>query len=219
MAMVPAALVAVLLLSTPVTVDRVAVRFYSPETGGADHPLFVLERRLAFEARLEAMGDGRTGYDDRDVASAMDRDIAEQILVGLAHKLIDESPADKRPDLRDLVKVEQDVAAGMVARFGGRPAVDAAAAGEQIDPSEVDTLLTRAGLAAWYIDRSITSLLHPDEEQLREVYRTGGHPYRGQPFETVRQQLEQWYVVERARAAENAYVQSARSHAHVVIVR
>jgi len=213
------ALVAVLILSAPVTVDRVSVRFYSPETGGAEHPLFVLERRLAFEARLEALSDGRTSFDDRDVANAMDRDIGEQILVGLAQKLIDESPADKRPDPRDIDKAEQDVAAGLVARYGGRAAVDTAAAAEQMDPTEVDAVLRRAGLAAWYVDRSITPLLHPDEEQLREVYRTGGHPYRGQPFESVRQQLEQWYVVERARAAETAYVQSARSHAHIVIVR
>jgi len=214
-----AALVAVLVLSAPVTVDRVAVRFYSPETGGAEHPLFVLERRLAFEARLEALSDGRTSFDDRDVANALDRDIGEQILVGLAQKLIDESPADKRPDPRDIDKAEQDVAAGLVARYGGRAAVDTAAAAEQMDPTEVDAILHRAGLAAWYVDRSITPLLHPDEEQLREVYRTGGHPYRGQPFDSVRQQLEQWYVVERARVAETAYVQSARSHAHIVIVR
>jgi len=217
--MATAALVAVLVLSAPAMVDRVSVRFYSPETGGAEHPLFVLERRLAFEARLEALGDGRTSFDDRDVANALDRDIGEQILVGLAQKLIDESPADKRPDPRDIENAEQDVAAGLVARFGGRAAMDTAAGAEQLDPTEVDAFLRRAGLAAWYVDRSITSLLHADEEQLREVYRTGGHPYRGQPFETVRQQLEQWYVVERARAAETAYVQSARSHAHIVIVR
>ena len=149
----------------------------------------------------------------------MDRDIGEQILVGLALKLIVESPADKRPDAREIAKAQEDVSAGLVARFGGRAAVDAAAGAEQMDPAEVDAVLHRAGLAAWYIDRSITSLLHPDDEQLREVYRTAGHPYRGQPYETVRQQLEQWFVVERARAAETAYVQSARSHAHIVIVR
>ena len=40
------ALVAVLVLSAPVTVDRVSVRFYSPETGGAEHP--------ALRARAEA---------------------------------------------------------------------------------------------------------------------------------------------------------------------
>jgi hypothetical protein len=214
-----AALAAVLLLSAPVTVDRVSVRFFSPETGGAEHPLFVLERRLAFEARLEAMGDGRTSYDDRDVASALDRDIAEQILVGLAQKLIVESPADKRPDPREIEKAQQDVAEGLIARFGGRAAVDTAASAEHVDPTEVDTVLRRAGLAAWYVDRTIAPMLHPDEEQLREVYRTGGHPYRGQPFEAIRQQLERWFVVERARVAETAYVQSARSHAHIVIVR
>jgi hypothetical protein len=217
--MATAALVAVLLLSAPVTVDRVSVRFYSPETGGAEHPLFVLERRLAFEARLEATGDGRTSYDDRDVANALDRDIAEQILVGLAQKLIVESPADKRPDPREIEKAEQDVAEGLIARFGGRAAVDTAASAEHVDPTEVDAILRRAGLAAWYVDRSIAPMLHPDEEQLREVYRTGGHPYRGQPFEAIRQQLERWFVVERARVAETAYVQSARSHAHIVIVR
>lgn len=214
-----AGLVSLLVLSAPVTVDRVSVRFYSPETGGAEHPLFVLERRLAFEARLEALSDGRNTFDDRDVATALDRDIGEQILVGLAQKLIDESPADKRPDPREIDKVEQDVSAGLVARFGGRAAVDTAAAAEQMAPGEADAILRRAGLAAWYIDRSITSVLHPDDEQLREVYRTAGHPYRGQPYEKVKQQLEQWFVVERARAAESAYVQSARSHAHIVIVQ
>jgi hypothetical protein len=158
-------------------------------------------------------------FDDRDVTSALDRDIAEQILVGLAQKLIDESPADKRPDPRDIEKAEQEVAAGLVARFGGRAAVDAAAATEEIDSAEVDAILRRAGLATWYIDRSIAPMLHPDEETLREVYRTGGHPYRGQPFESARKQLEQWYVVEHTRAAETAYVQSARSHARIVIVQ
>jgi hypothetical protein len=219
MAMATAALVAVLLLSAPVSVDRVSVRFYSPETGGAEHPLFVLERRLAFEARLEALADGRTSFDERDVSNALDRDIGEQILVGLAQKLIDESPADKRPDPRDIEKAEQDVGEGLVARFGGRAAVDVAASAEHVDPTEVDAMLRRAGLAAWYVDRSISAILHPDEEQLREVYRAGGHPYRGQAFEAVRQPLERWYVVERARAAESAYMQSARSHAHIVIVR
>src|SRR5579884_611792 len=140
--MFAAAVVALVgVLGAPVLVDRVAVRFYSPETGGPEHPLFVLERRLAFEARLEALSDGRTGFDDRDVASAMDRDIGEQILAGLAHKVIDESPADKRPDARDIEKAEQDVSAGLLARFGGRAAVDAAAAAEQLDPTEVDAML------------------------------------------------------------------------------
>ena len=38
-------------------VDRAVVRFDAPETGGIAHPRFVFERELAFEARLEALGD------------------------------------------------------------------------------------------------------------------------------------------------------------------
>ena len=38
--------------------DRTSVRFVSPETGGPAHPRFVLQRVLAFEARLEAMAQG-----------------------------------------------------------------------------------------------------------------------------------------------------------------
>ncbi len=33
-------------------VDRVAVRFFGPETGGPEHPRFVLQRPLAYQARL-----------------------------------------------------------------------------------------------------------------------------------------------------------------------
>ena len=39
------------------TIDRVAVRYYAPETGGSGHPRFVSERMLAFEARLDALAD------------------------------------------------------------------------------------------------------------------------------------------------------------------
>src|ERR1700735_1356275 len=35
--------------------DRVAVRFYAPETGGTSRPRFITERTLSFEARLVAM--------------------------------------------------------------------------------------------------------------------------------------------------------------------
>ena len=42
-----------------VLLDRVAVRFTAPETGGIAKPQFIFERELAFEARLEALTDGR----------------------------------------------------------------------------------------------------------------------------------------------------------------
>ena len=75
----------------------------------------------------------------------------------------------------------------------------------------MDALLHRAALAAWYLDRAVTPLLHPSDEQLRDVFRTSAHPYRGQTFEAVREALSRWFVVERVRVAEAAFLQAARS--------
>jgi hypothetical protein len=198
------------------------VRFYAPETGGAEHPRFVLERTLAFEARLESMaanGGIGDGYDERDVRAALDHDVAEQMLAGLAEKVIRESPAEKRPLFDEVPRVEQDLAAAVLERLGGQARVEEAARAEQIDPVEVAALMHRAAFAAWYLDRAVTPVLHPGEEQLRQVYRTSAHPYRGRPFEQVRDALARWFVVERLRVAEAAFLQSARSRVHIVVTR
>jgi hypothetical protein len=203
-------------------VDRTAVRFYAPETGGADRPRFVLDRTLAFEARLESMAAGGgigDAYDDRDVRAALDHDVAEQMLAGLAEKVIRESPAEKRPLFDEVPRVEQELSAALLERLGGRARVDDAARAEQIDGAEVGALVHRAALAAWYLDRAVTPILHPGEEQLRQVYRTSAHPYRGRPFEQVRDALARWFVVERLRATEAAFLQSARARLHIVVTR
>lgn len=131
------------LVSTPsladaphAVVDCVAVRFLSPETGGAVRPRFVLERILAFEARLEAMaqaGGIGDGYQERDVRAALEHDIAEQMLASLAEKLIADSPADKRPGLDEVPRVEQLVGSALAERLGGRARVDDAARAERLD--------------------------------------------------------------------------------------
>ena len=227
------ALLGVLLLTLPrvawgetaaqAFIDRAAVRFFAPETGGADHPRFVTERTLAFEARLEAMADNPAGigdgYQERDVRNALEHDIAEQVLASLGQKLIDDSPADKRPAQSDIDAAGRLISAAQVERLGGRARVLAAAAAEQLDPSEVDVLLSRSAFAAWYLDRVVTPLLHPSDEQLRDVYRTSPHPYRGKPFEAVRSALERWFVIDRVRVAESAFLQAARAHLKVVVTR
>jgi hypothetical protein len=204
------------------TVDRVVVRFLSPETGGAERPQFVLERTLAFEARLEAMAQGPgigDGYDERDVRAALEHDIGEQMLASLAEKLIADSPADKRPGLDEVPAVEREVGGALVERLGGRARVDQAADAEHLDGGDFGALLHRAALASWYLDRAVTPILHPSDEQLRDVYRTSAHPYRGQPFEKVRDALSRWFVVERVRVAEAAFLQSARSRVKITITR
>jgi hypothetical protein len=203
-------------------VDRAVVRFFAPETGGTAQPRFVLERQLALEARLEAMAEnGGTGegYKERDLRAALEHDVAEQILASLAEKLIAESPAGKRPGLDEVPRVEQQLEPALLERLGGRERVDEAAQAEELEPAEVDALMHRAALAAWYLDRAVTPILHPSEQQLRDVYRTSAHPYRGQTFEQARQALARWFVVERVRVAEGAFLQTARSHVRIIVTR
>jgi hypothetical protein len=206
-------------------VDRAAVRFLAPETGGVDHPRFILERTLAFEARLEVMGDTSTpqgigdGYQDRDVRNALEHDVAEQMLATLAQKLIDDSPADQRPEQSEIDGVLQSVSAAVIERLGGQARIDSAAAAEQLDSSEVDAVLRRGAFAAWYLDRVITPLLHPSDEQLRDVFRASAHPFRGQRFEQVHDALQRWFVVDRVRVAEGAFLQASRSHVRIVITK
>ena len=203
-------------------VDRAVVRFLSPETGGTAHPRFVLERTLALEARLEAMaenGGNGDGYQERDLRAAMEHDVAEQMLASLAEKLIADSPAEKRPGLGEVPRVEAQLGPALVERLGGRAHVDEAAQAEHIEGPEVEALLHRAALAAWYLDRAVTPILHPSDEQLRDVYRTSAHPYRGQPYEQAREALARWFVVERVRVAESAFLQSARSRVRIIVTR
>jgi hypothetical protein len=206
-----------------ITVDRTVVRFYAAETGGAAYPRYIFERTLAFEARLEALalapqgiGDG---YQEHDVRAALEHHVAEEILATLADRLIADSPPSRRPTAEELARVEQDVMAAMFERLGGRARVDDAAKAEQLDTQEVEAVFRRGALAAWYVDRAITPILHPSEEQLRDVYRTSAHPYRGRPLEEVRAPLERWFGVERARVAEGAFLQAARSRVKIIAAR
>ena len=204
-------------------VDRAVVRFYAPETGGTAHPRFVDQRTLAFEARLESMAERPEGigdgYQDRHVRAALEHHVGEEMLASLAHKLIGGSPPNRRPSDEDLARVDRELGAALFERLGGKAAVEAAAAAEQIEAAELDAILHRQALAAWYLDRAVSPILQPSDEQLREVYRTSTHPYRGRPFDQVRADLARWFVMERVRAAETAFFQGARARVVVIVTR
>ena len=206
--------------AAPALIERTAVRFYSPETGGAAYPRFIFQRVLAFEARLAEMAESPEGigesYGERDVRDAIEHHVAEEILASLADRLATEAPTGRRPSAGDMAAVERSVGVAFVERMGGRARIDGAAQAEQIDRVEVDAIVRRAALAAWYVDRAVTPILHPSEEQLRNVFRASAHPYRGQPFEQVRGALEGWFVVERVRVAESAFLQAARARVRII---
>lgn len=209
--------------SAGLVVDRAAVRFYAPETGGPSHPRFVGERTLAFEARLSAMAETADGlgdgYQERHVREALEHHVAEAMLASLARKLVAGATPGKRPSDAELAAVEQDLGAAFLERLGGRARVEAAAAAEQIRADELDIILRRQAMAAWYIDRAVLPVLAPTDEQLREVLRTTANPFRGQPFDQARAPLQRWYVVERVRAAESSFLQAARSRIVVIVTR
>jgi hypothetical protein len=205
-----------------VVVDRAVVRFYAPETGGTAQPRFIDERCLSFEARLEEMSadqDGiGDGYREHDVRAAIEHHVAEEMLASLARRLIIDSPAEKRPTEAELEGVERDFTSATLERLGGRARVDEAARAEALGAQDTAAILQRGAMAAWYIDRAMTPILHPGEEQLREVYRTAAHPYRGQPLDQIRRALERWFVVERVRVAESAFLQSARARVKIIVL-
>jgi hypothetical protein len=195
------------------TVDRVAVRYFAPETGGSSHPRFLSERELAFESRLEALGEqapASSAYQDRFVRAALDRHVAEDMLSALQVQ-----QGTEPPDLPARAEAER---IGLMERSGGPAALRDAMAAEGFEDAELDALLRRRVRAAYYVDRALTPILHPTEEQLREVQRTSANPYKAMPFDEVRPALARWFIEGRLRIAETTFLQAARARVRVVVV-
>lgn len=191
-------------------VDQVALRFYAPETGGAARPRFVSQRVLAFEARLEARAEDPTldGFQERHVRTATERHVTEELLASL--------PLERPPDEAETARVAIELRGALVQRVGGPDALAAIARREGIEEGEITVMMARRARAALYVEREISPILYPTEEQLREVFRTAPHPFRGQKFDDARLQLSRWFVDERLRGAEAAFLQSARTRVKIV---
>lgn len=201
-------------VETRAVVDRVAVRFYSPETGGTAHPRFITERILAFEARLDGLSDdpsvGGSGQAERHLRNALDRHLVEEMLATLDKGSLGSAADDAR--------LEREARADLEQRAGGEGPIGIAAEEEGLDGAEINAVFVRRAKAAAYLDRSVTRFLHPSDEQLREVYRTSPHPFRNRAFEDVRGALARWFVFERLKVIEAAFLQTARSRVTVVVV-
>jgi hypothetical protein len=199
----------------PVSIDRAAVRFDAPETGGIAQPQFVYERELAFEARLEALGDSDRAerarpYLDRHVRAALERHVAEELL---SHLAMDPEPSP------DEIKRRESAALGVLEqRVGGHDALVDAANAEGLDEGEVEALVLREARASLYLDRMVAPMLEPSEAELREVHRSTANPFRAQRFDDVVTPLRGWYVAERLEAALGAFYQNARGRVHMVLL-
>ena len=89
---------------------------------------------------------------------------------------------------------------------------------EGLEESELTEFLNAQVRASWYVDKTIQPLFAVSEDALREAYRSNVHPYRTMKYEDVRVRLRRWLAVERLRAAELEYLQSARARIKIVTV-
>jgi hypothetical protein len=202
-------------LAAPITVDRTVVRFDAPETGGTAHPLFVFERELAFEARLEALADSdrterKSAYLDRHVRSALERHVAEEMLAHL--------PMDPEPERAEIARRVLAARAILEQRVGNAAELVNAARAEGLAVTEVDRLVLREARASLYLDRMVAPMLEPSEAELREVHRATNNPFRGQRFDDVALPMRQWYVSQRLEAALVSFYQNARTRVHLVVL-
>lgn len=190
------------------------MRLVTAETGGAARPRFFTERELAFFTRMEAqfeqnlLDEGE--YPERYVRSAVDRMVSRAMLASLQVQRGVEPP--------DLGKQALEGRAELEARLGGEKALAALMKREGIEEVELLAFLRDQARAAYYVDRTITPILVVSEDALREAYRTTLHPFRSQKFDEARVKLRRWLVVERLRAAETEFLQSARARVRITTV-
>jgi len=197
----------------PILVDRAVARFTAPELGGARSPRFILGRVLAFEARVEALGDPdrtQSAYRERHLSSALERHVAETLLAGLR--------IDPEPSARDLAQQTDAARRLMEERAGGPANLEQAARAEGLTGRELSALWQRQARASLYLDRMVSPMLAPSEAELRALYRSERTPFRDAPFETILPGLRRWYVASRLQAALAAYYQNARSRLKIEIL-
>ncbi len=200
--------------SQPVVVDRVVVRWQAPELGGASNAQFVLERQLAFEARLEALASGATpdaAPSERHVRGALDRIVAETLLSQL--------PVRPPPDPREVARRAEAARLLLEDRVGGKDGLSLAARAEGIVADELDGLLRRTARASLYLDRMVAPMFDPSEAELREIHASGRTPYSAQPYRDVADAVRRWIIARRVEDALDAFYQRARSRITIAMPR
>ncbi len=198
--------------SAPVVVDRFAVRFTAPETGGLTYPRFISERLLAFSARLEALHDpGRPSpevpYQPRHVRRALERHIAETLLASLQLEPVPTADELDTQALRARYSLVQEI--------GSASALREAAEAEGIATEEVNRMFRRQARARLYLERKVSGFLDPSDAELRFIHATEHTPFMNQEFSRVKDQLEDWHVGRVFSGTLRDYFEAARSRVQI----
>lgn len=198
----------------PILLDRVVVRFYAPETGGVEHPRFVYERRLAFEARLQALADQDHSpdapYRDRHVSAALERHISEVLLASLR---IEPEPSE------GVIQRQLELARKLLSdRVGGDDALRQAQLAEGVSNAELAGMLRRQARASLYLDRMVAPMLRPSDAELEAIQRSAPAALQNESFIRVRPLLLRWYVSKRLASAMSSFFQEARSRVTITVL-
>jgi hypothetical protein len=197
----------------PLTLDRVVVRFYAPETGGVERPRFIYERRLAFEARIEALADqdrSDEAYRERHVSAALERHVSEVLLASLR---IEPEPTEA------IMSRQVELARKLLSdRVGGDEALLAAQRAEGISSAELNGILRRQARASLYLDRMVAPMLRPSDAELEAIQRSAPAGLQNEPFVRVRPLLLRWYVSKRLGSAMASFFQEARSRVTITLL-
>jgi hypothetical protein len=191
-----------------VLVDRAAARWSTPETGGPPRPRFVTARQLAALARIEAVLEGESEPSERFVRVALERRIAEDMLSALLLR--------RGPEPVTIPALAEEARLELCARVGGCDALSALLAKERLTVADLAPIFVARARSLEYVERALTPIMRPSEEELREAFRTAQHPFREKRFEEVKGELARWLVHERLRVAETEYFQNARGRVRLV---
>ena len=197
----------------PVLIDRAVVRFFAPETGGVERPRFIYERRLAFEARLEALADqdrSDEAYRERHVSAALERHVSEVLLSSLR---IEPEPTDAA--MARQVELARKL---LTDRVGGEEMLKEAQRAEGISGAELSGLLRRQARASLYLDRMVAPMLRPSDAELEAIQRSAPVALQNEPFARVRPLLLRWYVSRRLASAMSSFFQEARSRVTITLL-
>ncbi len=194
-----------------VVADRVAVRFFSAETGGVAHPKWISERWLAFASTLEALGEGIRAPSERHVRLALELEIGETLL--------SLSPNERLLAQADEKRLVGELRSEQERRVGGPFALNQLATQLGISSSQLTIWFTRRARAVHYVDRMIAPIRNFDDGELRQAFRSNDDHEFGATFEDARDGLRRWLMVERFRALVSAHFQGARGRTKVVVTQ
>lgn len=200
----------------PVQLDRAVVRFFAPETGGPERPRFIYERRLAFEARIEALADrDRPAFDaqpyrERHISAALERHISEVLLASLR---IEPEPSEA------VLARQAELARKLLSdRVGGEDPLAEAQRAEGVSNAELAALVRRQARASLYLDRMVAPMLRPSDAELEAIQRSAPAALQNESFARARPLLLRWYVSRRLASAMSSFYQEARSRLTITLL-